>query len=37
MIPAPPAGLEIDAYSTTDKPSSIGSPGLCGTFSYKRW
>ncbi len=37
MIPAPPDGLEIDAYSAADKPSSIASPGLCGTFSYKRW
>ena len=37
MIPAPPDGLEIDAYSAADKPSSISSPGLCGTFSYKRW
>jgi hypothetical protein len=37
MVPAPPDGLEIDAYSTSDKPSSISSPGLCGTFSYKRW
>ena len=37
MVPAPPNGLEIDAYSGADKPSSISSPGLCGTFSYKRW
>jgi hypothetical protein len=37
MVPAPPDGLEIDAYSAADKPSSISSPGLCGTFSYKRW
>ena len=37
MVPAPPDGLEIDAYSAADKPTSISSPGLCGTFSYKRW
>jgi len=37
MVPAPPDGLEIDAYSSVDKPSSISSPGLCGTFTYKRW
>lgn len=37
MVPAPPDGLEIDAYSSADKPSSISSPGLCGTFTYKRW
>jgi hypothetical protein len=37
MVPAPPNGLEIDAYSADDKPSSIGSPGLCATFTYSRW
>jgi hypothetical protein len=37
MAPAPPNGLEIDAFSGADKPSSISSPGLCGTFSYTRW
>jgi len=37
MVPAPPNGLEIDAYSAPDRPSSISSPGLCGTFFYKRW
>jgi hypothetical protein len=37
MVPAPPNGLEIDAFDSPDKPASIGSPGLCGTFSYKRW
>ena len=37
MVPAPPNGLEIDAYSAADKPSSIASPGLCATFFYKRW
>jgi hypothetical protein len=37
MVPAPPDGLEIDVYSAADKPSSITSPGLCATFSYKRW
>jgi hypothetical protein len=37
MVPAPPDGLEIDAYTSVDKPSSISSPGLCGTFTYKRW
>jgi hypothetical protein len=37
MIPAPPNGLEIDAYNSADKPTSTTSPGLCGTFTYKRW
>jgi hypothetical protein len=37
MVPAPPNGLEIDAFDSADKPSSIASPGLCGTFNYKRW
>jgi hypothetical protein len=37
MVPSPPNGLEIDAYSAADKPSTIASPGLCGTFSYTRW
>ena len=37
MIPAPPNGLEIDAYSGADKPASISSPGLCATFTYNRW
>ncbi len=37
MVPAPPDGLEIDAYSAADKPTSLSSPGLCGTFAYKRW
>jgi hypothetical protein len=37
MVPSPPNGLEIDAYSAADKPSTITSPGLCGTFSYTRW
>jgi hypothetical protein len=37
MVPEPPGGLEIDAYSVTDKPTSISSPGLCGAFAYRRW
>jgi len=36
MVPAPPAGLEIDVYAGA-KPSGIGSPGLCATYLYKRW
>lgn len=37
MVPVPPGGLEIDAYSVADKPSSASSPGLCATYVYKRW
>ncbi|MBV9510708.1 MAG: hypothetical protein JO303_10550 [Caulobacteraceae bacterium] len=37
MVPAPPNGLEIDAYGSDDKPASISSPGRCGTFDYRRW
>lgn len=36
VVPQPPAGLEIDAFSGADKPASATSPGLCGTFSYIR-
>ena len=37
MVPSPPNGLEIDAYSAAAEPATISSPGLCGTFSYTRW
>ena len=36
VVPQPPTGLEIDAFSGADKPASATSPGLCGTFSYIR-
>ena len=36
VVPQPPLGLEIDAFSSVDKPASPASPGLCNTFSYIR-
>jgi hypothetical protein len=36
VVPVPPDGLEIDAFTATDKPAGQDSPGLCGTFSYNR-
>ena len=36
VVPQPPMGLEVDAFTGTDKPSSPSSPGLCKTFSYTR-
>ncbi|HEX3666790.1 MAG TPA: hypothetical protein VHU23_16310 [Rhizomicrobium sp.] len=36
VVPQPPVGLEIDAFSGVDKPASVTSAGLCNTFSYKR-
>jgi hypothetical protein len=36
VVPLPPTGLEIDAFTSADKPSSQASPGLCKTFSYIR-
>jgi len=36
VVPQPPTGLEVDAFTSDDKPSSPDSPGLCGTFSYIR-
>jgi hypothetical protein len=36
VVPQPPVGLEIDAFTGADKPASPASPGLCKTFSYIR-
>jgi hypothetical protein len=36
VVPQPPTGLEIDAFTGADKPVSPASPGLCKTFSYIR-
>ena len=36
VVPMPPMGLEIDAFTGVDKPASHASPGLCKTFSYIR-
>jgi len=36
VVPQPPMGLEVDAFSGADKPATPTSPGLCGTFSYIR-
>ncbi len=36
VVPQPPTGLEIDAFTGTDKPASAASPGLCKTFTYMR-
>jgi hypothetical protein len=35
-VPVPPDGLEIDVFTSAEKPTSVKSPGQCGTFSYKR-
>jgi hypothetical protein len=36
VVPQPPMGLEIDAFTGADKPATPASPGLCKTFSYIR-
>jgi hypothetical protein len=36
VVPQPPTGLEIDAFTSADKPASSTSPGLCATFTYMR-
>ncbi len=36
VVPLPPEGLQIDAFSSTEKPANESSPGLCGTFNYMR-
>ena len=36
VVPQPPMGLEIDAFTGADKPATPASPGLCKTFSYTR-
>ena len=36
VVPQPPTGLEIDAFTGADKPASATSPGLCKTFTYMR-
>ncbi len=36
VVPQPPLGLEIDAFTGVDKPASPASPGLCKTFTYIR-
>jgi hypothetical protein len=36
VVPQPPTGLEIDAFTGADKPASPSSPGLCNSFAYIR-
>jgi hypothetical protein len=36
VVPQPPLGLEIDAFTSADKPTGADSPGLCKAFSYTR-
>ena len=36
VVPQPPLGLELDAFTGTQKPTSPASPGLCNTFTYIR-
>ncbi|HEX3652910.1 MAG TPA: hypothetical protein VHU18_08820 [Rhizomicrobium sp.] len=36
VVPQPPTGLEVDAFTGADKPANARSPGLCNTFSYMR-
>jgi hypothetical protein len=36
VVPQPPLGLEIDAFSSAEKPATAASPGLCKTFAYTR-
>ncbi len=36
VVPQPPMGLEIDAFTGAERPTSTASPGLCNTFTYVR-
>jgi hypothetical protein len=36
VVPQPPAGLELDAFTGVEKPTSAASSGLCNTFAYIR-
>ncbi|HEY3638556.1 MAG TPA: hypothetical protein VGK90_10430 [Rhizomicrobium sp.] len=36
VVPQPPLGLEIDAFTSEEKPASADSPGLCKALSYTR-
>lgn len=36
VVPQPPMGLELDAFTGAEKPASVASPGLCNTFAYTR-
>lgn len=36
VVPQPPMGLEIDAFTGADKPASATSPGLCKAYTYTR-
>ncbi len=36
VVPQPPLGLELDAYTGVEKPTSPASPGFCNTFTYVR-
>jgi hypothetical protein len=36
VVPQPPAGLELDAFTGVERPASAASPGLCNTFAYTR-
>jgi hypothetical protein len=36
VVPQPPMGLELDAFTGAEKPASAASPGLCNTFAYIR-
>jgi hypothetical protein len=36
VVPQPPTGLELDAFTGVERPASPASPGLCNTFAYIR-
>jgi hypothetical protein len=36
VVPQPPLGLELDAFTGAERPTSTASPGLCNTFTYVR-
>ncbi len=36
VVPQPPLGLELDAFTGAEKPANTASPGLCNTFTYVR-
>ena len=36
VVPQPPQGLELDVFSSLEKPASTASPGLCNTLIYVR-
>jgi hypothetical protein len=36
VVPQPPLGLEVDAFTGTEKPANASSPGLCKSLTYMR-